>query len=106
MKMKHVLTAGLLSAGYGALALGLVATSAKAAPAVGLGGAVDATPADASLVQKAHWYGRSYGWGYGYNGYRPHYGGYYGGYGRYYRPFYRGYQPFGWRYGYGRYRGW
>lgn len=60
MKMKYV-----LSAGFGALALGLVATTAQAAPIAGLGGAADAKTADSGLVEKANWYGGrdyDYGW--------------------------------------------
>ena len=89
MRMKHV-----LSAGFGALALGLLATTAQAAPVTGLTGVADATAVDTSLVEKAHWYGRHYG-------YRPYYRhyGYYG----YYRPYYRWYKPYGWRYGHGGY---
>jgi hypothetical protein len=91
MKMKHV-----LSAGFGALALGLVAGTAQAAPIGGLG-VGDVKAADAGLVEKVHWYGRGYGWHYGY---KPYYGY---GYGGYYKPYYRSYKPYGWRYGYGGY---
>lgn len=60
MKIKYV-----LSAGFGALALGLVATTAQAGPIAGLGGAVDAKMAESGLVEKANWYGGrdyDYGW--------------------------------------------
>jgi subtilase family serine protease len=106
MRMKHV-----LSVGFGALALGLVATSAQAAPVGGLGGAVDSSvTTDAGLVEKVTWYGRHYGhkpyyyghYGYGYGyGYRPYYYGHYG-----YKPRFYGHygyhKPYG-RYGYGGY---
>lgn len=94
MRMKHV-----LSAGFGALALGLVATSAQAAPVVGLVNAAETNATDAGLVEKVHWYGHRYGWGYGY---KPYYYGHYG----YYRPYYhyRWHRPYGWRYGH--YRHW
>jgi hypothetical protein len=99
MKMKHV-----LSAAFGALALGLVATTAQAAPLGGLGGAAEATPADTSLVQKTHWWGHGHYYKPYYYGhyYKPHYYGhyykpyYYGhGYGHYYKPYYYGryYKP-------------
>jgi hypothetical protein len=91
MKMKHV-----LSAGFGMLALGLVATTAQAGPVAGLGGA--AVEADgASLLTKANWRGRGYYDGYrGFRGYRKPFGFGYG--------FYRRYGGYN-RYGYGGYRG-
>jgi hypothetical protein len=89
--MRHV-----LSAGVGALALGLLATTAQAAPTAGLGGVADTNAVDASLIEKAHWYGRHYGYRYRY---RPYYYGYYG----YYRSYYGYDRPYGWRY---RYRHW
>jgi len=93
MKMKHV-----LSAGFGALALGLLATTAQAAPGAGLGGAVDASAAEgASLLTKVTWGG---GYGYGYGHYRRPYG--YGYYKPWYKPFY-GY-GYGRGYGYGYYK--
>src|SRR5688572_14708970 len=63
MKMKHALCAA-----FGALALGLVATTAQAAPLAGLG-AADAKAADSGVVEKATWYGdygyrRDYGYDY------------------------------------------
>jgi hypothetical protein len=64
MKMKS-----LLSAGLGALALGLVATAAQAAPA-GLAGAIDQSAGHSGLVEKATWYGDRY---YGHY-HRPYYG--------------------------------
>jgi hypothetical protein len=94
--MKHI-----LSAGFGALALGLVATSAQAAPVAGLGGAVASNVTDASLVENVNWYGRHYGYkpyDYGYYGYKPYYYGYYD----YYRPYYRWHKPYGWRHGHYR----
>jgi hypothetical protein len=96
MKLKS-----LLSAGLAAVALGLVATTAQAAPA---GGLVAAGDADRSggLVEKVTWYGDRY-YGdryYGDRYYRPYRYGY-----RYHRPFYGhryGYRSYGWypRYGY------
>jgi hypothetical protein len=76
MKMKHVLSAGL-----GILALGLVATTAQAAPLAGPGSVGDAQGGQASLVEKTHWWGDRY-----YYGHRRHYYGY-----RYYKPYYYGY---------------
>jgi hypothetical protein len=87
MRMKQV-----LSAGFGALALGLIATSAQAAPVGGLSAAAQSGTTDAGLVEKVHWYGHRYGWHYGY---KPYYYGHYG----YYRPYYRWHKPYGWRYG-------
>jgi hypothetical protein len=75
MKMKHVLSAGL-----GMLALGLVATTAQAAPLAGPGSVVDAQAGQASLVEKTTW------WGYRHYGHRHHYYGY-----RYYKPYSYGY---------------
>ena len=77
MRMKHV-----LSAGFGALALSFLATTAQAAPAAGLGSVADATAIDTSLVEKAHWYGRRYYYDddYPYYYYRRHYRPYYGYY--------------------------
>jgi hypothetical protein len=92
MRMKDVFSAAL-----GALALGLLATTVQAAPISGLGGVADAKAVDTGLVEKAHWYGRHYGYR---HGYRPYYYGYYG----YYRPYYGYYRPYGWRYRY--YRHW
>ena len=63
MKMKS-----LLSAGLGALALGLVATAAQAAPA-GLAGAIDPSAGRSGLAEKVTWYGDRH-------------------YGRYHRPYY------------------
>jgi hypothetical protein len=94
MKMKHV-----LAAGFGALALGLVATTAQAAPVGGLVGAVESNATDASLVEKATFGHRRYGYHYGY---RPYYYGHYG-YHYGYRPYYRWHKPYGWRHGYHRY---
>lgn len=96
----------LLSAGLGALALGLVATSAQAAPVAGnLTAAVERGAGDSGLVQKVH---RYYGYGdyyyrpyYRYHYYQPYYYGYYGPY--YYRP-YHDYRPY-YRYRY-HYRYW
>ena len=99
MKMKHV-----LAAGFGALALGLVAATAQAAPVGGLVGAVEATARDSGLVQKTTWYGRYHGYHYGY---RPYYHGHYGYKPYYYgcyKPYYRWHKPYGWRHGY--YRHW
>jgi hypothetical protein len=88
--MKHV-----LSAGFGALALGLVTTGAQAAPVGGLANAVETNATDAGLVEKVHWYGHRYG-------YKPYY---YGSYDYYYhRPYYRWHSPYGWRHGH--YRHW
>ena len=92
MRMKHI-----LSAGFGALALGLVATNAQAAPVGGLVNAVGTNVTDAGLVENVHWYGHRYGW---HHGYKPYYYGYYD----YYRPYYRWHRPYGWRHGY--YRHW
>jgi hypothetical protein len=85
----------LLSAGLGALALGLVATSAQAAPMGGnLTAAVERGTGDSGLVQKVH---RYYGYGdyyyrpYRYDYYQPYYYGYYRPY--YYRP-YHYYRPY------------
>src|SRR5262245_30228739 len=61
MSMKHV-----LSAGMGLLTLGLIATTAQAAPTIGFAGATGAEAAGAGLLEKAHWYGRRYH-------YRPYY---------------------------------
>jgi hypothetical protein len=106
MKLKHV-----LSAAFGALALGLVATTAQAAPLGGVGGAVESPAADASLVQKTHWWGHHHHkpYYYGHYHYKPYYYGhyhykpyYYGHY--HYKPYYYGhYKPHGWHkpYGYG-----
>jgi hypothetical protein len=115
MRMKHV-----LSAAFGALALGLVATTAQAAPLGGLGGAPEATAADTSLVQKAHWWGhrhyyKPYYYGHYYKPYyRPYYYGHYYKpyykpyyYGRYYKPYYGYYKPhYRWHKPYGYYGHW
>jgi hypothetical protein len=106
MRMKHI-----LSVGFGALALGLVATGAQAAPVGGLGAAAAANGTDAGLVENVTWYGRHhYRYHYGYHyGYKPYYYGHYGYkpyyYGHYghYRPHYRWHKPYG-HYGYGGYR--
>ena len=95
MKMKHV-----VSAAFGAFALGLAATAAQAAPLAGPGSAVQANAAETGVVEKVHWYGRRhYGWNYGYGhyGYRPYYRDY-----GYYRP-YRWYKPYRWHYGHRHY---
>jgi hypothetical protein len=92
----------VLSAGLGLCVLGLVATSIQAAPAAGIGGAVDRDAARGSPVENVTWYGlRHCHWHYGYRHcwyghrhYRP-----YHGYG-YYRPYYGYYRPY---YGYGHY---
>jgi hypothetical protein len=85
MTVKHV-----LSAAFGALALGLVATTAQAAPLGGLSGAAEATAADTSLVQKTHWYGHRHYKPYYYGRhYKPYYRPYY--YGHYYKPYYKPY---------------
>jgi hypothetical protein len=100
MKMKHV-----LAAGFGALALGLVATTAQAAPVGGLVGAVESNATDASLVEKATFGHRRYGYGYHY-GYRPYYYGHYGYKPYYYgydKPYYRWHKPYGWRHGHRHY---
>jgi hypothetical protein len=90
MKMKS-----LLSAGLGALALGLVATAAQAAPA-GLAGAIDQSAGHSGLVEKATWYGDRY---YGHY-HRPYYGY------RWYRHRHYGYGHYGYRrYGHHHY-GW
>ena len=96
MRMKHA-----LSAGFGAVALGLVATSAQAAPVGGLVNAVEINTTDAGLVEKVHWYGHRYGW---HHGYKPYYYGHYGHYGHYRPYYYRWHKPYGWRYGH--YRHW
>jgi hypothetical protein len=88
MKMKHVLSAGL-----GILALGLVATSAQAAPLAGPGSVADTQAGQASLVEKTHWWGDRY-----YYGHRQHYYGY-----RYYKPYYYGYYKPHYGYYYPRY---
>ena len=106
MKMKHVLSAAL-----GALTLGLVATTAQAAPVGGLGGTVVSNATDASLVEKTTFHHRRhYGWHYGYKpyyyghyGYKPYYGYYKPHYGYHYgydKPYYGWHKPYGWRYGY------
>jgi hypothetical protein len=90
----------LLSAGLGAIALGLVATSAQAAPASGLLAAVDKDAWRASPVETVTWYGRRHCyWHHGYRhcwyGYRHprwHDYGYYG----YGHP-YRYYSDYGYR---------
>jgi hypothetical protein len=85
MKMKHV-----VSAAFGAFALGLAATAVQAAPLAGPGSAVDANAAESGMIERVHWYGhRRYGWHYGY---RPY--GYYG----YYKPYgyYSDYRPYRW----------
>jgi hypothetical protein len=89
----------LVSAGLGVCALGLVATTAQAAPAAGLTDAIDRDAARSGLVESVTWYGRRHcHWDYGYR---------YCWYGhRYYRPYYRGY-GYGHRYyGYGHRRWW
>jgi opacity protein-like surface antigen len=104
MKMKHA-----LSAAFGALALGLVATTAQAAPIATLSGATDGTSVDAGLVQKATWYGRHRDYDYGYDYYdKPFFGYNYGYRYRFYRPFrygfhnrYRFHRHYG-GFGYGR----
>jgi hypothetical protein len=93
MKLKHA-----VSAAFGALALGLAASTAEAAPLAGAGGIVDAPPAATGLAEKVHWWGhrRHYGH-YGY--YKPYYRYYdYG----YYRP-YRWYKPYRWHHGHRHY---
>jgi hypothetical protein len=75
-----------LGAVVGAIGLGMVATSAVAAPIGGVALEKEA----ATLVEKAHGCCRRY---YGYYGYRPYYA--YG-----FRPYY-GYRPY-YRYGYYR----
>lgn len=81
-----------LSAAFGALALGLAATSAQAAPAAGMVATLQADVADAAQVEKVTYgyrYGyRDYGWrpyrGYGYRYWRPYkYYRHYGDYGYY-----------------------
>jgi hypothetical protein len=85
MKVKHVLSAGL-----GMLALGLVASTAQAAPLAGPGSVADAQAGQASLVEKTHWWGDRYYYGhrhhYGYRYYKPYYYGYYKPYYGYYYP--------------------
>jgi hypothetical protein len=86
MKMKHVLSAGL-----GMLALGLVATTAQAAPLAGPGSAIDPQARQASLVEKTTWWGyrRHYGHRhhyYGHRYYKPYSYGYYKPYYGYYYP--------------------
>src|SRR5262245_60355681 len=92
----------ILSAAFGALALGFAATSAQAAPAVGGLAALADDAAGAGQVEKVTY---GYGWrrhsGYGYGYYRPYkyYGyGYYRPYRHYgyYRP-YKYYDSYGWR---------
>src|SRR5262245_7694738 len=95
MKMKHV-----LAAGFGALALGLVATSAQAGPVGGLVSAVPSSATDAGQVEKVHWYGHyrshryygHYGHHYGHYHFKPYYYGHYD----YYRPHYGWNKPYGW----------
>ena len=87
----------LLSAGLGALALGLVTTAAQAGPS-GLAGAIDQSAGRSGLAEKVTWYGDGY---YGHYSHRPYYG--YRWYGhRHYG--YRGYghRHYGWypRHGY------
>ena len=71
--------------------LGLLPTSASAAPLSGLSQSHGLTMSDNTLVQKAHrWWRRGwaarYGYGYGYGSY---------GYGySYYRPYYPAYRPY------------
>jgi len=92
----------LLLAGAGALALGLVATSAQAAPTgVNLPAVVAEDASDAGLVQKVH---RYRDWDYYY--YRPYYRHrYYRDYDYYYyRPRYY-YNPYYYNYRY-RHRNW
>jgi hypothetical protein len=83
MKMKHVVSAGL-----GLFTLGLAAATVQAAPLAGPGRPAAPEAAQASLVERTHWYGDYY---YGYYpryrwwrhyDYKPHYGYYY--YPRYY----------------------
>jgi len=91
----------LLSAGLGALALGLVTTTAQAGPS-GLASAFDQSAGRSGLAEKVTWYGdRYYGHYhrpyYGYRWYRHrHYGHGHYGYRRY------GHRHYGWypRHGY------
>jgi hypothetical protein len=69
MSRRHILSAGL-----GLLALGVVATAARAAPVTTFAGTIATETSGASLVEKAHWYRRHY---------RHYYYDYY--YPRYYR---------------------
>ena len=91
----------LLSAGFGAVALALLTTTAQAGP-TGLAHAIDQSPGSSALVEKVTWYGdghyvryhRPY---YGHRWYRHHhYGHRHYGYGWY------GHRHYGWypRYGY------
>jgi hypothetical protein len=91
----------LLSAGLGALAIGLVTAAAQAGPA-GLADAIDQSAGRSGLVEKITWYGDRYYGDYHrpYYGYRwyhhRHYGHRHYGYGWY------GHRHYGWypRYGY------
>ena len=88
----------LLSAGLGALALGLVTTAAQAGPS-GLAGAFDQSAGRSGLAEKVTWYGDGY---YGHY-HRPYYG--YRWYGhRHYGHRWFGHRHYGWypRYGYRR----
>ena len=94
MSMKSLLVAGI-----GAIALGLVATSAEAAPGGGLA-AIDREAAQSSPIETVTWYGRRHCWWHG--GYR------HCGYG-YRRYGWRGYYGWGrhpYRYSYGYRRWW
>ena len=90
----------LLSAGLGALALGLVTTAVQAGPS-SLVGAFDQSAGRSGLAEKVTWYGDGY---YSHH-YRPYYG--YRWYGhRHYGHRHYGYRWYGHRhYGYG-YRHW
>lgn len=86
----------LLSAGLGALAIGLVTTAAQAGPA-GLAGAIDQSAGRSELAENVTWYGDGY---YGHY-HRPYYG--YRWYGhRHYGHRWYGHRHYGWypRYGY------
>jgi hypothetical protein len=99
MIMKSVVSTGL-----GICALGLVATTAQAAPAAGLAGAADRDAARSGPIQNVTWYGDGYRYGYRRH-YRPYYYGYSYGYDRpYYGYRYRYDRPYyGYRHHY-RYR--
>jgi hypothetical protein len=92
----------LLSAGAGALALGLLATSAQAAPASVNLPAVAQDAGDGGLVQQVHRY-RDYDYYYNRPYYRHRYYRNYDYY--YYRPNYYYYNPYYYNYRY-RHRNW
>lgn len=99
MRMKLLLSAGLVACG-----LGLATTSVQAAPAGGLAAAVDLDAARTSPVENVTygWYGRRHcHWHYGYrhcwHGHRYGYG-----YGRWHKHGWYGYgRPYRHQYGYG-----